>query len=194
MQIEIRSENEAVLSGYVNAVERDSRIMPKGKGATAVRSFVERVRAGAFDKALKRGKPIELRFNHGRKLGDTESNLELYEDNIGLYARAVISDREVIEKARKNELRGWSFGFVAEGESWDKEGEIDRRTLEDIDLREVSVLDVTPAYVGTSVEVRGEESNVFETRGIAESIKTLDRRGQNILDVYEKEIEILKEI
>lgn len=193
MQIEIRSENEAVLSGYVNAVERDSRIMPKGKGATAVRSFVERVRAGAFRKALKRGKPIELRFNHGRKLGDTESNLELYEDNIGLYARAVISDREVIEKARKNELRGWSFGFITESETWDKEGEIDRRTLDDIDLREVSVLDVTPAYVGTSIEVRGEDSNVFETRGIAESIRALDCMKQNNLDVYEKEIELLKE-
>lgn len=195
LQIEIRSSNEAVISGYVNAVERDSRIMPKGKGATAVRSFVERVRAGTFDKAIKRGTPIELRFNHSRKLGDTTSNLELYEDNIGLYARAVINDTEVIEKAQRNELRGWSFGFVAEGESWDKEGEIDRRTLEDIDLKEVSILDKTPAYFGTSVEVRGEESNVFETRGIAEEIKTVDSREPPKIsfEVYEKEIEILKE-
>lgn len=75
MQIEIRSSNEAVISGYVNAVERDSRIMPKGKGATAVRSFVERVRAGTFDKAIKRGTPIELRFNHDKIIGDTTSNL-----------------------------------------------------------------------------------------------------------------------
>lgn len=195
LQIEIRSSNEAVISGYVNAVERDSRIMPKGKGATAVRSFVERVKAGTFDRAIKRGKPIELRFNHGRKLGDTTNNLELYEDNIGLYARAVISDREVIEKARKNELRGWSFGFIAESEIWDKEGEIDRRTLEDIDLKEVSILDKTPAYFGTSVEVRGEESNVFETRGIAGNIKLIGKESPkaNSLEIYEKELEILKE-
>lgn len=119
------------------------------KGATAVRSFVERVRAGTFDKAIKRGTPIELRFNHNKKLGDTTSNLELYEDNIGLYARAAINDVEVIEKAQRGELRGWSFGFIAEGETWDKEGEIDRRTLEDIDLKEVSILDKTPAYFGT---------------------------------------------
>ena len=145
LQIEIRSSNEAVISGYVNAVERDSRIMPKGKGATAVRSFVERVRAGTFDKAIKRGTPIELRFNHDKIIGDTTSNLELYEDNIGLYARAIISDTQVIEKAQRGELRGWSFGFIAEGETWDKEGEIDRRTLEDIDLKEVSILDKTPA-------------------------------------------------
>lgn len=195
MQIEIRSSNEAVISGYVNAVERDSRIMPKGKGATAVRSFVERVRAGTFDKAIKRGTPIELRFNHDKIIGDTTSNLELYEDNIGLYARAIISDTQVIEKAQRGELRGWSFGFIAEGETWDKEGEIDRRTLEDIDLKEVSILDKTPAYFGTSVEVRGEESNVFETRGIARNIKLIGKESPkaNSLEIYEKELEILKE-
>lgn len=195
MQIEIRSNNEAVISGYVNAVERDSRIMPKGKGATAVRSFVERVRAGTFDKAIKRGTPIELRFNHDKIIGDTTKNLELYEDNIGLYARAIISDTEVIEKAQRGELRGWSFGFIAEGETWDKEGELDRRTLEDIDLKEVSILDKTPAYFGTSVEVRGEESNVFETRGIAGNIKLIGKESPkaNSLEIYEKELEILKE-
>ena len=195
LQIEIRSSNEAVISGYVNAVERDSRIMPKGKGATAVRSFVERVRAGTFDKAIKRGTPIELRFNHDKIIGDTTSNLELYEDNIGLYARAIISDTEVIEKAQRGELRGWSFGFIAEGETWDKEGELDRRTLEDIDLKEVSILDKTPAYFGTSVEVRGEESNVFETRGIVGSIKLIGKESPraNSLEIYEKELEILKE-
>ena len=195
LQIEIRSSNEAVISGYVNAVERDSRIMPKGKGATAVRSFVERVRAGTFDKAIKRGTPIELRFNHDKIIGDTTSNLELYEDNIGLYARAIISDTQVIEKAQRGELRGWSFGFIAEGETWDKEGEIDRRTLEDIDLKEVSILDKTPAYFGTSVEVREEESNVFETRGIAGNIKLIGKESPkaNSLEIYEKELEILKE-
>ena len=195
LQIEIRSNNEAVISGYVNAVERDSRIMPKGKGATAVRSFVERVRAGTFDKAIKRGTPIELRFNHDKIIGDTTKNLELYEDNIGLYARAIISDTEVIEKAQRGELRGWSFGFIAEGETWDKEGELDRRTLEDIDLKEVSILDKTPAYFGTSVEVRGEESNVFETRGIAGNIKLIGKESPkaNSLEIYEKELEILKE-
>lgn len=195
MQIEIRSSNEAVISGYVNAVERDSRIMPKGKGATAVRSFVERVRAGTFDKAIKRGTPIELRFNHDKIIGDTTKNLELYEDNIGLYARAIISDTQVIEKAQRGELRGWSFGFIAEGETWDKEGELDRRTLEDIDLKEVSILDKTPAYFGTSIEVRGEESNVFETRGIAGNIKLIGKESPkaNSLEIYEKELEILKE-
>ena len=36
---------------------------------------------------------------------------ELYEDNIGLRAIVEITDSDVIEKAKKKKLRGWSFGF-----------------------------------------------------------------------------------
>ena len=101
MEIEIRSADEVVISGYVNAVERDSRIMPKGKGATAVRSFVERVKAGVFRNAIASAKkPIELRMNHDKVLCDTSSGLTLYEDSIGLHASAVVHDPEVVEDAR----------------------------------------------------------------------------------------------
>ncbi|MGQ7189771.1 HK97 family phage prohead protease, partial [Escherichia sp. HC-CC] len=56
-----------------------------------------------------------------RKLGSIENgNLELYEDNIGLRAIATVTDEQVIEKARNKELRGWSFGFVSEKDSWAK--------------------------------------------------------------------------
>lgn len=174
MEIEIRSADEVVISGYVNAVERDSRIMPKGKGATAVRSFVERVKAGVFRNAIASAKkPIELRMNHSKVLCDTSSGLTLYEDNIGLHASAVVHDPEVVEKARRKELRGWSFGFVSEGESWDKSGEIDRRTLEKIDLKEVTITDRTPAYVGTSIETRDDEADVIETRGTEDEIQSV---------------------
>ena len=174
MEIEIRSADEVVISGYVNAVERDSRIMPKGKGATAVRSFVERVKAGVFRNAIASAKkPIELRMNHSKVLCDTETGLTLYEDSIGLHASAVVHDPEVVEKARRKELRGWSFGFVSEEESWDKSGEIDRRTLEKIDLKEVTITDRTPAYVGTSIETRDDEADVIETRGTEDEIQSV---------------------
>ena len=174
MAIEIRSADEVVISGYVNAVERDSRIMPKGKGATAVRSFVERVKAGVFRNAIASAKkPIELRMNHDKVLCDTSSGLTLYEDSIGLHASAVVHDPEVVEKARRKELRGWSFGFVSEEESWDKSGEIDRRTLEKIDLKEVTITDRTPAYVGTSIETRDDEADVIETRGTEDEIQSV---------------------
>ena len=52
-----------------------------------------------------------LSLIHIWELGSTETNLTLYEDNIGLRAEAEITDPEVIEKAKNKKLRGWSFGF-----------------------------------------------------------------------------------
>lgn len=48
MQIEIRSANEVRISGYVNAVERDSRVLPAAMNPSARSNFVERVAAGAL--------------------------------------------------------------------------------------------------------------------------------------------------
>ena len=197
MEIEIRSADEVVISGYVNAVERDSRIMPKGKGSTAVRSFVERVSAGTFRNAIESAeKPIELRFNHSRVLCDTSTGLTLYEDNIGLHATAVVHDAEVAEKARRRELRGWSFGFISEGEKWEKLDGIDRRILDKIDLQEVTITDRTPAYVGTSIETRSEEANVIETRGTNDEVQTVkDNTPPKVpysVENKKKEIEILR--
>lgn len=160
MKVEIRADH-AVLEGYVNAVGRDSRVLASPRGR-----FVEQVEPGTFGKAISRGRDVELRFNHERVLGSmADDTLSLSEDAIGLKARAVIKDGEVMEKARRGELRGWSFGFTAMRDRWEdfKDG-IQRRFLEEIDLREVSLLDKTPAYIATSVEERGEEYSIIEER------------------------------
>ena len=200
MKIEIRSATEAVIEGYVNAVERDSRLLPKFMCPGAENRFVEQVKAGAFRKALDSAKNIELRFNHEKVIGGTGSNLELREDNIGLYAKAVISDTEVIAKARAGELRGWSFGF---NDSWEDVGEDrQRRYLNEIRLHEVSVLDKTPAYVGTSIEIRDFHGEIekaapdaFERRGFGENFEVIDNSTdkENIsVDLYRKKTEILR--
>ena len=51
MNIEIRSKS-VIISGYVNAVERDSRILPASMCAEATDPFVEQVEAGAFQRAI----------------------------------------------------------------------------------------------------------------------------------------------
>ncbi|MBQ7939470.1 MAG: HK97 family phage prohead protease [Clostridia bacterium] len=192
MKIEIRSATEAVISGYVNAVERDSRVLPRQMCPGATGDFVERVKAGTFAKAIARGHPIEVRFNHGRTLGTTENgSLLLKEDNIGLYAEATVHDPEVIRSARNRKLRGWSFGFTKITDDWEDAGEgIQRRTLSDIDLGEVSILTECPAYIGTSIEMRGESTAVKEVRGAEDA-------GEDVSEVPDytarlAEIEILK--
>lgn len=142
----------------VNAIERDSKTLWSRMGR-----FVERICKGAFFNALKRNDNVRILLNHdaSRDLGGTkDGNLELTEDNIGLRARAIITDKDVIDKARKGELVGWSFGFYdRDVEVGQSETGIPLRKVRDLDLQEVSILDKsrTPAYDGTLVMVRADE-------------------------------------
>lgn len=159
--MEIR-QNKVILDGYVNVVERESRELPSPRGL-----FREIIVPKTFEKALRNAEDVELLFNHDetRKLGSINAgNLKLYEDNIGLRAIATVTDSEVIKKARNNELKGWSFGFVALQDSWEEGNDIQRRYVTEMDLKEVSILDVTPAYIATSVETRGESMAIVELR------------------------------
>jgi len=197
MRIEIRG-NQVLLDGYVNAVDRESRVLPSPRGR-----FIEKIKPKTFEKAIQKADDVELRFNHdkNRKLGSLkEGNLQLYEDNIGLRAIATVSDEEVIQKAKNGELRGWSFGFIAKKDKWeDGQDGIQRRILEDIDLLEVSILDKTPAYIATSIEARGEENVITENRiedfkAEIEVLSEIEQHEKRELDfsLFEKEIEILK--
>jgi len=172
MRIEIRNDS-VVISGYVTAVERESRVMnsPQGK-------FVEVVRSKTFQRALESAINIDVLLNHSKKLGSTtEKTLMLTEDNIGLRAIATITDAETVKKAKANELVGWSFGFQKNKDSWqDGENGVQKRFLEDINLLEVSILDntKTPAYIGTSIESRENESILIENRTIEDNIELVD--------------------
>lgn len=191
MKIEIRNDR-VTIEGYVNAIERDSKVLSKEMTRNAKSNFIERVRSKTFQKALENNDNVEVRFNHIRILGSTKENLKLYEDNIGLYAKAVITDPEVIEKARNNELRGWSFGFSVNKDTWEEVDEnLQRRTLEDINLSEVSILTKSPAYIATSIEMRGEDCFVNETRGEEEETEIVDIRKIDY-SVYERKIKYLK--
>lgn len=153
MKIEVR--NGAVnIEGYVNVTERLSKPIRDVRG-----QFLERVATGAFNSALRRNDNVELRFNHGRKLGDQkDGSLELREDNIGLYAKATVTDTEVVKLAEERQLKGWSFGFRKLEDEWTKaDNEPEIRTLKAIDVSEVSILSVNPAYIATSITVRADD-------------------------------------
>lgn len=179
MKIIIR-EDKVTIEGYVNAVERNSKPLTE-RGVT----FIERIGAGAFKRAIERAKDIRILLNHrkDRDLGGlSDGNLELEEDNIGLKARAEITDPEVIEDARKGNLVGWSFGFADEDVTQlrDDESGLPLRKVKDLDLFEVSLLNRTksPAYVGTLVNVRDD--------GTEERV--------NYSEEYEDEVEVIDEV
>ena len=158
MQITVRADSVEI-EGYVNAICRNSRTLRDRVG-----EFIERICKGAFKKALERAEDVRLLLNHdaSRDLGGIkDGNLELYEDSIGLHARATITDSEVVEKAKRGDLVGWSFGFTDRDvdKHMDEDG-VTIREVKDLNLYEVSLLDrsKTPAYDGTLVCVRsGDE-------------------------------------
>lgn len=182
MKIEVRSDS-VVISGYVNAVERYSKpIRAKLRGR--MQRFVEKIKAGAFSTALKRNNNVKVLLNHNkqRELANTlDGTAKLEEDNIGLRAEVTITDAEVVEKAKNNKLVGWSFGFKSNSDDVDEGLSIATRTVNDMDLVEVSILDdsKSPAYIGTSIETRSEESE-DEPLEIRENVG-----DENALDVDE---------
>lgn len=171
MKIEIR-EDSVVISGYVNAVERYSKPIRESLHGK-IRTFIERIRSGVFKNALSKNDDVKVLLNHdeNRELATTKDGTAiLEEDNIGLRAEVTITDKDVIEKAKKNQLVGWSFGFYANSDELGKEGNSETRTVTDLDLLEVSILDDTrsPAYYGTSIEARSERFIEYRESTIAE--------------------------
>lgn len=203
MNIEVRADDTVEIRGYVNVPGRDSRPLRDKQGV-----YIEQVTPGTFGKALAAGNAVELRFDHQRTLGSTaDGTLTLKEDAVGLHASAVVQDAELAEKARNKELRGWSFGFVSRGDRW--EGESPRRRyLNDIELREVSILDRTPAYIATSIETREDGDTLVEYRADLEAEepdyrveevttvdtarKTVDPEGESVMRRVSQTIEFYK--
>lgn len=192
MKINIRADSVTV-EGYVNAVERNSKPLTSRIGR-----FVERICKGAFGHAIERNEDIHVLLNHDwkRDLGSTsQGNLELKEDSIGLYARAEITDKDVIEDARHGNLVGWSFGFE------DTEGGVDKavddetglplRKVRDMNLYEVSILNrkKNPAYDGTLIMAR-DDSVQFNSEPFIDDVEVIEERSEEQTEEQAEEKEI----
>lgn len=163
------NKDSVVIEGYVNAVERLSKPLKDRLG-----KFVERIKVGAFKRALERADDVRILLNHDWKRdlgGIKDGNLELNEDAIGLHAKATITDKDIVEKAKRGELRGWSFGFVDRDVEQGEENGLVVRNVKDLDLYEVSLIDRArvPAYDGTLVAIRSADDKAINISDLTES-------------------------
>ena len=189
MKISIRADSVEI-EGYVNAIERNSKPLWSRMG-----QFIERICKGAFKKALKRNDDVKILLNHdpSRELGSTkQGNLELEEDNIGLKARAIITDKEVVDKARNGDLVGWSFGFTDREVENTIERGMPLRAVKDLNLEEVSILDrtKTPAYDGTLIMARDDDGELH-FRG-EDFIDEVSIRNETVEEVHNEEQNIVE--
>ena len=163
LKVELR-QNSVHISGYVNAVERESRLLHDSSG-----EFIEVIKEGTFRRALERNSDVGLMFNHTRDL--QHSNMQLTEDSIGLKIDVDVEDTEVVQRAKEGKLTGFSFGFrCLNADFVEREGLPKLRNITDLDLIEVSVLDVTPAYRATEIDTRG----LIEQRSECGEVETDD--------------------
>ena len=188
MKIEFRN-GKVHISGYVNAVGRDSHPIPTPAGG----EFVEMIEPGTFAEALTRAQNVDMLLNHNgnRRLASTAGGtLSLKEDNIGLHAECDVSDAEVIQSAKNGDLRGWSFGMFVNKDEMEQRGDkIPRRHVQNIDIFEVSLIDkrMMPCYAGTSVECRADKNVLKETRSVEDPAEATDT-GDEQRDEWQKKI------
>jgi hypothetical protein len=164
MKIEIRADG-AHISGYVNATEKKSRpvITPHGK-------VIEEIEPRAFERAIERAGEITLTVDHDSSsvyARTSDGTLQLYEDDIGLHADVLITDKTLIELAKTGKIRGWSFGmYNVVDEIVERANELPLRKVKDLDLDHVTlVVKKTPVYSATSVEIRAGADVELEERG-----------------------------
>lgn len=172
------------ISGYVNAVERESRVLHDSSG-----EFIEVMKQGVFRRALERNSDVGLMFNHTRSL--QADNMELTEDSIGLKIDVDVSDAEVIQNAKDGKLTGFSFGFrCLQSDFEERDGLPKLRNVTDIDLIEVSILNCTPAYFATELSARG----LIEQRGEVTDVEVDDTEIKALeqLNTYKKHWDFIK--
>lgn len=147
--IETRAEGGKKIGGYAAIFNTEADI-----GGW----FREKIAPGAFAEAIKGDVRALLDHDHGRVIGRTTAGtLRLSEDDKGLAVEIDLPDttdgRDAAVLIERGDLTGMSFGFIVTKQTWDETGEIPLRTIEKMELHEVSVV-AFPAYDATEIALR----------------------------------------
>lgn len=111
----------------------------------------ETILPGAFSRTLSNS-DVRCLFDHdwGKVLGRTKSGtLRLEEDEKGLKFEVELPNttvaNDLVESMSRGDINQCSFGFVPTEETWDYNAEPVLRTINEVDLFEVSIVSL-PAY------------------------------------------------
>ncbi|TGA99022.1 phage major capsid protein [Sporolactobacillus shoreae] len=155
-EVELSGSEGLKVSGYVNKTDQLSQ--PLG----SVKKFREKIAKGAFTRALRNTKrDIDFLTNHDAQsiLASTRNqSLSLVEDDEGLFMSAEITPtsfgKDTFELVKSGILKNMSFGFRSLKDSWQQVGNEMVRTVEELELIEVSVVR-DPAYSQSTISARG---------------------------------------
>lgn len=196
MKVELRADGTLHVSGYVNVTGKMSRPVITAKG----RKVIEVIEERSFQHALAKCGNVKMTKDHNPNcvLAETRANtLTLHEDSIGLRAEADIKDETTIMEAREGKIKGWSFGMRNIVDSIEERAEqLPIRHVKEFDLDHITlVVNKTPVYAATSVELRADdEMEELETRAFDDELKFVNNQKEKSYDnsEYEKRLEKLK--
>lgn len=153
-------EDKMLLEGYAVVFNSESRDLG---------GFTEVVKENALDEALNRNSDVLALYGHdyanvlGRQSAGT---LQLDKDEKGIKFMLDLPNtqlgRDVYTLVERGDLKGNSFGFTVEKDSWNKVGDKVVRTIEQVkDLFEISIVSL-PAYEATELVKRSYEDFTAE--------------------------------
>ncbi|MDT2850172.1 HK97 family phage prohead protease [Vagococcus carniphilus] len=171
--IETRSVGEDgghVLSGYASVFNSKTTIHE---------GLEEVISPGAFSNAISNNSDVRCLFNHSwdSVLGRTRSGtLKLEEDKKGLKFEVELPDttlaNDLIKSIERGDIDQCSFGFWPTKEVWDYDSNPVLRTIESVELYDVSIVTL-PAYADTEVSLV-RSNNMLEKSNIEKRKKILN--------------------
>lgn len=171
--VETRDDGTNVISGYAAVYYRAD---DAGTQYELMPEYFERIKAGAFDRALAERQDVRALFNHdpNHVLGRSKSGtLRMTADSVGLRYEVDMPNtqtaRDLAESVKRGDVSGSSFAFSVTSEGQEIERSKDGttyRNIKDADLYDVSVV-TYPAYESATSGIRTAE-NVEEARAALE--------------------------
>ena len=156
--------------------------------------FREKIDPGTFKRSIQSGADIRALFNHdpnfviGRSVAKT---LTVSEDGRGLKVEIVPPDtqwaKDLTASISRGDISQMSFGFRVVKDAWEKKTDENIRTLQDVDLIDVSPV-TFPAYPNTAITAR---SFMKETGLDIDEIEKVFVRVQHKLPLDDKDREVL---
>lgn len=120
--------------------------------------FKEIVPKETWTRAIENNPNIKVYYNH-QDVVNVADSVEFRIENDGVYADITLTKNAdgLYKKVKENLTTGISFGFRALSDKFEQVGNFMRRTINEMFLEEISILDKTPAYNNTYAEVRAIE-------------------------------------
>lgn len=128
----------------------------------------ETISPGAFSRTIA-SSDIRCLFDHdwSKVLGRTKSStLRLFEDERGLKFEVDLPNttvaKDLAESMARGDINQCSFGFIPKKQAWDYDSTPVKRTIEEVELFEVSIVSL-PAYEDTEVSLQRSKQEIKES-------------------------------